>query len=149
MRRFEIVSEFIDKDVLIPARKTKGSAGYDLELAEDLIIGPGEIGYAKTGLKVKMSQDEVLLIYPRSSLFRNTKNGLILPNSVGVIDSDYYNSVDTEGQIFIQLYNISKVNVIIKKGERVAQGIFQKVLFVTDEDEPVAIRTGGFGSTNN
>ncbi len=149
MRKFEIVSEFISKNVTIPVRKTKGSAGYDIELAEDLTIEPNELGYAKTGLKVKMGQDEVLFVYARSSLFKNTNNGLILPNSVGVIDSDYYNSPDSEGQIFIQLYNLSKEKVTIKKGERIAQGVFQKVLFATDEEEPSHVRVGGFGSTNN
>ncbi len=148
MRKFEIVKEFIDTDVKLPVRKTKGSAGYDLELAEDLIIQPGELGYAKTGLKVKMNDDETLFVYARSSLFKNTNNGLILPNSVGVIDSDYYDSNETEGQIFIQLYNISNKEVIIKKGERVAQGVFKKILFVTDEESPEEVRTGGFGSTN-
>ncbi len=149
MRKFEIVSDFVGRNILIPTRKTRGSAGYDLQLAEDLVLEPGELGYAKTGLKVKMNQDEVLLIYARSSLFKNTKKGLLLPNSVGVIDSDYYNSDETEGQIFVQLYNISKEVVTVKKGERIAQGIFQKVLFATDEEEPTSVRTGGFGSTNN
>ncbi len=148
MRFFEVVSEFKDKGVTIPVRKTKGSAGYDLELAEDLTIEPGELGYAKTGLKVKMNSDEALFVYARSSLFKNTNNCLILPNSVGIIDSDYYDSFETEGQIFIQFYNISNKRVVLKKGERIAQGVFKKVVFVTDESEPVSIRTGGFGSTN-
>ncbi len=149
MRKFEVVTEFMGKGVSIPIRKTKGSAGYDLELAEDLIIEPGELGYAKTGLKVKMNQDEALFIYARSSLFKSTNKGLILPNSVGVIDSDYYNSNESEGQIFVQLYNISKEAVCLKKGERVAQGVFKKVLFSLDEEKPVSVRTGGFGSTSN
>ena len=82
----------------------------------------------------------------RSSL--TIRHGLILPNSVGIIDSDYYNNPTNDGLIHVQLYNISKKTVTLKKGERIVQGLFRKYLTVQDEDEILTMRTGGLGSTD-
>ena len=144
MRGFKIVSFFEDKGINSPRRKTKASAGYDLEAAEDVVLNPGEVKLVPTGVKAYMPEDEVLLIYIRSSLA--VKKGLILANGVGVVDADYYDNPENEGHIMIPLFNPGKEPVTIRKGERIAQGIFTKYL-KTDDDQTDAERTGGFGST--
>ena len=146
MRGFRIAKGYENKEIELPKRSTSRSAGYDISLAEDLTIEPGKIGLGATGIKAFMQDDEVLMMVPRSSLPR--KYGLILPNSVGIIDSDYYGNPTNDGLIHIQLYNIGSETVTIKKGERVVQGIFRKYLTVQDEDEILTMRTGGFGSTD-
>lgn len=144
-RGFEIVSSYKDKEIRLPRRKTNHSAGYDLEAAETILIAPLGIGKIPTGLKAYMLPDEMLNVYARSSLFQ-TKN-CILVNAVAVIDADYYNNPGNEGHIILTLLNMSNQSVSIVKGERFAQGVFQKYL-KTDDDEPTsAIRMGGYGST--
>ncbi|GAV26350.1 deoxyuridine 5'-triphosphate nucleotidohydrolase [Carboxydothermus islandicus] len=144
MRGFKIVSFFEDKGINIPRRKTKASAGYDLEAAEDVVLNPGEVKLVPTGVKAYMPEDEVLLIYIRSSLA--VKKGLILANGVGVVDADYYDNPENEGHIMVPLFNPGKEPVTIRKGERIAQGIFTKYL-KTEDDQAEGQRTGGFGST--
>ena len=92
-----------------------------------------------------MMDDEVLKLYPRSSLSRRLS--VTIPNNVGIIDKDYFGNPVNDGAIFVALWNFGTETIHIKKGERVAQGIFQKYLICPDEDEIVATRNGGFGST--
>ena len=149
LRGFEIAKGFENKGINIPYRKTKYSAGYDIEAAEDTVIPSFKKGMAptlvKTGLKAYMQDDEVLMLYNRSS--NPKKKGLILANSVGVVDKDYYGNTDNDGHFMFALYNIKDEDVLIKKGEAIGQAIFQKYL-VTDDDNAEGIRDGGFGSTN-
>ena len=91
-----------------------------------------------------MELNEYLSIFIRSSLA--FKKGLMLANSTGIIDCDYYNNPDNEGHIMIAYYNTKDVSYTIKKGERIAQGIFMKYL-TTDDDDASGIRMGGIGST--
>ncbi|GAV21636.1 dUTP diphosphatase [Carboxydothermus pertinax] len=144
MRGFEVVSFYAEKNINLPRRKTRASAGYDLEAAIDVEINPGEVKLVPTGLKAFMPEDEVLLIYIRSSLA--VKRGLLLANGVGVVDADYYNNPENEGHILVPLFNPQGKPVAIKKGERIAQGIFTKYQ-KTYDDEAYDVRTGGFGST--
>ena len=148
-RGFEIAKGFEDKNINIPIRKTKYSAGYDVEAAEDTTIPSFKKGtnptLIKTGIKAYMQDDEMLLLYNRSS--NPKKKGLILANSVGVVDKDYYGNPDNDGHIMIAFYNIKEEDIEIKKGEAIGQAIFQKYL-VTDDDEAEGERKGGFGSTN-
>lgn len=148
-RGFEIAKGFEDKNINLPIRKTKYSAGYDIEAAEDVIIPSFKKGNSptlvKTGLKAYMQDDEMLLLYNRSS--NPKKKGLILANSVGVVDKDYYGNIDNDGHIMFAFYNIKDEDVEIKKGEAIGQAIFQKY-FVTDNDNAEGKREGGFGSTN-
>lgn len=146
MRGFEIAKGFEKLDVKIPKRSTKRSAGYDFALIEETVIPANGIVAGKTGLKSYMNDDEVLFIYPRSSLAR--KRGLMLSNNVGVVDADYYNNQDNDGHIMISLLNFTSKDVVLPKGERVAQGIFQKYLKSTDEERVTSNREGGFGSTD-
>ena len=148
-RGFEVAKGFEDKNINLPIRKTKYSAGYDIEAAEDVIIPRFKKGtnptLVKTGLKAYMQDDEMLLLYNRSS--NPKKKGLILANSVGVVDKDYYGNVDNDGHIMFAFYNIKDEDVEIKKGDAIGQAIFQKYL-ITDDDSAEGEREGGFGSTN-
>ena len=148
-RGFEIAKGFEDKGINLPVRKTKYSAGYDIEAAEDTVIPSFKKGMnptlVKTGLKAYMQDDEVLLLYNRSS--NPKKKGLIIPNSVGVIDKDYYGNPDNDGHFMFAFYNMKDEDVLIKKGEAIGQAIFTKFL-ITDDDNAEGERKGGFGSTN-
>ena len=148
-RGFEVAKGWEDKDINLPERKTAKSAAYDLESAEDITIPSYKKGQAPTliptGLKAYMQDDEVLMLFPRSS--GPKKQGIVFPHSSGIIDADYYGNPDNDGHIMIQCLNIKNEDVFIKKGERVGQGIFTKYL-ITDDDNAKGDRTGGFGSTN-
>lgn len=142
-RGFEVVTGF--DQAIIPLRGTSGSAGYDFCSYEEVTIEPNQTIMIQTGIKAYMLDDEVLQIYPRSSL--GVKKHLRLANSVGIIDSDYYNNENNEGHIMIPLFNFGNEPITIRQGERVAQGIFSKYL-ITDTDQVSVKRSGGFGSTN-
>ena len=148
-RGFEIARGFENKGINLPIRKTKYSAGYDVEAAEDTILPSFKKGMAptliKTGIKAYMQEDEVLMLYNRSS--NPKKKGLVVANSVGVIYKDYYGNPDNDGHIMFAFYNMKAEDILIKKGEVVGQAIFQKYL-TTDDDNADGERTGGFGSTN-
>ena len=145
MRGFEIANGYNNKHVRIPKRSTPGSAGYDLETIESITIEPGAIVRAPTGLKAYMQNDEVLKLYPRSSL--PVKFGVTILNNVGIIDADYYSNPDNDGAIFVQLFNFTDKTCYIPARTRIAQGIFVKYL-TTDADEVATNqRSGGFGST--
>ncbi|MBF0787426.1 MULTISPECIES: dUTP diphosphatase [unclassified Streptococcus] len=144
-RGFELVSHFTDES-LLPKRETAHAAGYDLKVAERIVLAPGEIQLVPTGVKAYMQTGEVLYLYDRSSNPR--KKGLVLINSVGVIDGDYYGNPANEGHIFAQMQNITDKTVVLEVGERIVQAVFASFLLV-DGDEATGTRTGGFGSTGN
>lgn len=149
LRGFEIAKGFEQSKINLPVRKTKYSAGYDIEAAEDVIIPSFKKGMkptlVKTGLKAYMQDDEVMLLYNRSS--NPKKKGLIMANSVGVIDKDYYGNPDNDGHFMFAFYNIKEEDITIRKGEAIGQAIFQKYL-VSDDDDAQGKRIGGFGSTS-
>ena len=143
MRRgFEKVSGY--EYVNFPKRKTKQSVGYDIESAVNVVINPGETKLIPTGIKVYMDENEWLGIYIRSSIA--VKYGIVLANSVAVIDSDYYNNPDNEGHIMLPIRNVSGMPYTVKKGDRIAQGIFHQY-YKIDDDSADGNRTGGIGST--
>ena len=148
-RGFEIAKGFEEAKINLPKRSTKNSAGYDIEAAEDCIIPAFKLGQkptlVKTGLKAYMKSDEVLILANRSS--NPGKKGLILANSIGVVDSDYYGNPDNDGHIMFAFYNIKEEDIEIKKGDCVGQAIFMPFL-IADNDEVEGARIGGFGSTN-
>ena len=148
-RGFEIAKGFEDKGINLPIRKTKYSAGYDIEAAEDTIIPafkPGQKpSLVKTGVKGYCMEDEYFMLFNRSS--NPIKKGLVLANSVGIIDSDYYNNSDNDGHLMFAFYNFSEQDVEIKKGDAIGQAIFNKFL-TTDNDQAGGQRMGGFGSTS-
>jgi dUTP pyrophosphatase len=145
MRGFERAKGFENLSFPMPTRSTKFSAGYDIALIEDTLIPAGQVVYGKTGIKAFMKDNEVLKIYPRSSLAK--KHHLTLGNNVGIVDKDYYNNPDNDGHIMINLRNFGTEDVMLNKGERVAQAIFETYLTSPYEERIESTRNGGFGST--
>jgi len=133
-------------DARLPRRATAQSAGYDLYpyIAEPLTIPPGAIALIRTGLKAYMPPGWVLLLVVRSSV--GIKRRLVIPNSIGVIDADYADNPDNEGEIFLALWNIGDQPQTIQPTDRLAQGIFVPYGVVAD-DAADAVRGGGIGST--
>lgn len=144
MKHFKGIASFFE-DIQLPTRADVGSAGYDFYSVEDARIEVGGQHTFWTNIKAYMQQDEVLQIYPRSSI--GVKLGLVLANTVGIIDSTYYSNQDNDGNIGIVLKNMGTDPVIINAGDRIAQGVFMKYL-VADEDNTMSTeRIGGFGSS--
>lgn len=146
-RGFEVIQAYKDQSINLPHRNTEHSAGYDFECAVETVILPGQIVPVPTGIKAYMQENEVLQIYARSSLAM--KKHLVLINSVGIIDKDYYNNESNEGHIQILLMNYGKESIKLPKGERIAQGIFMSFLLADNEKKSNVKRLGGFGSTGN
>ncbi len=136
--------ERLYNDIVIPTRSTIGSAGYDFVTITKFTIRPGETRIIPTGVKAYMDYGEFLAIYIRSSL--SIKHGIKLVNSVAIIDSDYHNNRNNEGHIMIAITNTSDKPYVFEKGDKIAQGIFQK-FYLTDDDEVTSVRKGGIGST--
>lgn len=147
-RGFQYVKRIENKDFELPKRSTEKSAGYDFFNPERIEISPYHIGddpiMVKTGVKVKMPENEFLMLVNRSS--NPKKKKLVIPNSLGIIDADYYNNSDNNGEMMFAFYNLSQETIIIEKGEKLGQGIFIKYE-KTDNDFTEGIRSGGFGST--
>lgn len=139
------IKDMYDK-LQIPKRATAQSAGYDFCTPFDIRLNPGQTVKVPTGIRARMGEDWVLMIFPRSGL--GFKYRLQLNNTVGIIDSDYYYS-DNEGHIFIKITNDSNEGktVDIKAGSGFAQGVFVPY-GITEDDEVSNIRNGGFGSTD-
>ena len=181
--KFEVVSRFADQAIALPTRGTFYSAGYDFEVAEDVIIDPIEdlrtdilheytrgsgcysvspvsldemaaltkTAMAKptlvsTGVKCELDADQYLELRVRSSC--PLKYWLILANGVGIIDADYYNNPDNEGEIFFQMINLSPLPIYLKKGDRIGQGIIKHYDRTVNDRIREIERSGGFGSTN-
>lgn len=147
MRKFEIAKGFEDRGVVIPQRKTAKSAGYDIIALtdEDVYLIPGQSVNLATGLKACMEDDEVMLLFIRSSLGIN--KGITLSNSCAVIDADYYNNPDNDGHFILSIVNTSNAVQYIPARSRVAQAVFVKYLTV-DDDNATGERIGGIGSTD-
>ncbi len=128
----------------LPVRATKGSAGYDFCCPFEVTLRPDETIKIPTGIRCRIDEGYVLQIYPRSSF--GFKYQMALLNTVGIIDSDYYEA-DNEGHIIIAVANHGNKDMVIKQGERFAQGLFVRY-YLADEGEVKADRHGGFGSTN-
>ena len=148
IRGFELITQEMKKNTevaILPYQKTIHSAGYDFHSPIKVII-PGKNKITVwTDIKSYMKEDEVLLLYIRSSL--GIKKSITLANGTGVIDSDYYNNKSNEGNIGICLQNNSEKEIIIEKNEAVAQGVFVKYL-KSDNGNSEDKREGGIGSTN-
>lgn len=136
----------IYKDIKLPKRATTGSAGYDFFVPTDVAIEAGAEILIPTGIRVKIDPGYVLMIFPRSSL--GFKYRLQLDNTVGIIDSDYYNA-ENEGHIMCKLINDSREDKIIelKAKSGFVQGVFLPFA-ICDDDEVSEERIGGFGSTS-
>ena len=126
-RGFESIKGYT---AVLPKRKTKGSAGYDISVPQRTVLPAGKLTVVGTGLKAYMLDDEYLAVHIRSSM----------------AIKDYYGNVDNDGHIQLPLLNLDTKDIILEKGERVAQGIFMKYL-LTDDDNSTDTRNGGIGST--
>lgn len=150
-RKFEYVTKVLstgyemkEPDFALPKRATKNSVAYDIYSPIDFEIKPKETFMLWTGIKAKFQEDEALLINVRNSM---GKKHIMLANSQGWIESDYYNNLDNEGEIGLMLYNYGNDTFKVSKNDRIAQAMFIKYL-ITDDDNSNKERTGGFGSTN-
>ena len=148
MRKFEIVKDKMRKypeaNIKMPNRATKNSAGYDLYSPIETTIAPNETKLIFTDIKAKFGKNEVLLVMVTSGM---GKRGLIAANGVGVIDSDYYNNENNDGNIGIMLHNFSSNEYQIKAGDKIGQCIFTNFLTTDNECAISTKRIGGFGST--
>ena len=157
MRKFEKISkEQYEKDlkelcsyedISIPTRSTKHSAGYDFKSPIEFTLNPGESKKVPTGIKASMNEDEFLAILVRSSM--GFKYNMRLCNQVGIVDSDYYNNPDNEGDIIIALETVRPdTDCCFKQGDAIAQGIIVP-FYKVEDDNAEGDRVGGFGSTGN
>lgn len=184
---FEKVSRFSDVDLPMPVRGTAQSAGYDLVVAEDIVIPPisffqdkirfntpetrfkpedyygfinpmtldevakatkelkAKVTLVSTGMKCHLEEGQYLELVARSST--PLKHWLIIGNSVGIIDADYCDNPDNEGEIFFQVINLAPFAIQLKRGDKIGQGII-KTYGVTDDDNASGERLGGLGSTS-
>lgn len=168
-RGFEIVTKYKEQEIELPERATRHAAGYDFKAAEDVVIPtiwnilmknqtmqgmdsfPEEnqsylvSTLVPTGIKAYMQNDEYLQLANRSS--NPMKNQLSMPNGVGIIDADYYGNEKNEGHIYFQFINYGLTDYVVKKGDRIGQGIFIPYLKADDDKSEGVLRTGGFGSS--
>lgn len=132
-------------EITLPTRGTKNSAGYDFYCPIDITLLPAQKTLIWSDVKVDMEEGEYLAMHIRSSL--GIKQGIILSNITGIIDKDYYENPNNDGNIGFALLNTSGVGVEIKRGDRICQGIFSKY-YITDDDAPLSeVREGGIGSS--
>ena len=150
LRRFQTDWREVFGDVAVPAlpalprRATSGSAGYDFFSPLAFTLAPGACIRIPTGVRARIDDGWVLMLFPRSGL--GFKYRLQLDNTVGIIDADYYHALN-EGHIMIKVTNNGSKQLSLRKGDRFAQGIFIPY-GITEDDEASEERTGGFGSTN-
>ena len=132
--------------IKLPERKTECSCGYDFSTPYEVVLNPNERRVIPTGIKaVDMAENSALLLYIRSSV--GIKKGVVFSNGTGVIDSDFANNADNDGDIHLALWNTSDEIVRFEMGERIAQGVFVRYM-ITVDDSASGVRTGGIGSTN-
>lgn len=147
-RKFEYISTVTNPDFSLPKRSTKYSAGYDFFAPERIEIPPYHIGdnpyLVKTKVKAYMENNEYLALVNRSS--NPKKKKLVIPNGIGIVDADYTDNPDNEGELGFLFYNLSNEPVVLEKGDKIGQGIFQKYL-ITDNDNAEGERLGGWGSS--
>ncbi len=147
MRKFEIVNaRTSDGEIKMPVRATKNSAGYDFYTPIDFEIEPQGVKLVFSDIKAQFEPNEVLILCTTSGM---GKKGIVLANGIGVIDADYYNNVNNEGNIGFLLRNLSDDKITFKKGDKIGQGIFTNFLTIDNEAEISNERVGGFGSTVN
>ena len=125
-------------------RATKHSAGYDIFSPIDCVIEPNEMQMIWTNVKAQFEPDEVLFLCVTSGM---GKRGIMVANTLGIIDCDYYSNPGNDGNLGFRLYNFSKEPYVIKAGDKIGQGVFMKFLTIDDEEEITNERVGGFGST--
>ncbi|MBE0506317.1 MAG: dUTP diphosphatase [Marinospirillum sp.] len=142
----KILDQRLGNSLPLPTYATEGSAGMDLRalLDEALVINPGETHLVRTGLAIHLADPGLAgMILPRSGL--GHKHGIILGNTVGLIDSDY------QGELMISVWNRGQTSFTLEPGERLAQyvvvPVVQVQLEVVDNFDASQRGEGGFGSS--
>ncbi len=143
----KIMNPLMGSSIPLPTYATQGSAAMDLRacLAEALTVHPGDTVLVPSGIAISIHDPSlVALLVPRSGL--GIKHGIVLANTIGVIDSDY------QGEIGIGIYNRGRTAYTIEPGERICQMLFvpvtQAALNVVEEFSMDSVRgAGGFGHT--
>lgn len=128
-------------DARLPARATDGSACFDLSAAASAVLVRGKVELVRTGLKVRCPPGTFLEVRPRSGL---ASRGVLMVNAPGTVDSDY------AGEVRVPLTYLFEGRYRIEVGDRIAQVRLvggDPTTFRKGRVEPVASRTGGFGST--
>lgn len=141
------IEEFYE-NIILPERKTKYSAGYDIATALPVLILPGQSKVIPTGIKAVFAEEEMetwcLKLYARSSV--GIKDRVIVTNAVGIIDSDYQ-FAENDGDMMLALTNIGSSEKMYRPGHRICQAIFE-IHGITSDDAAFGKRTGGLGSTS-
>ncbi|GHF92407.1 dUTPase [Deinococcus piscis] len=148
-RGFELVApqhrQHPDTEISLPRRGTRHSAGYDFVTPAGFTVQPGEMVRVTTDVKAYMGPGEVLQLYVRSSV---GLRGLMLANTVGIVDADYYSNPDNDGNIILALRNLGAEPLTAQAGDRVAQGVFVPYLLADGDDLNMGgERAGGYGHT--
>lgn len=143
MKKLGVKVKILNPDAIIPKYQTEEAAGFDLHSVEEKTVKAGEREVIKTGLAVALPKGYELQVRPRSGLA--LKNGITVLNTPGTVDSDY------RGELMVILFNTSKEDFAVKKGERIAQAIIKEILqadfAVVEELDSTERGAGGFGST--
>ncbi len=143
VQRLKVAVKRIDKSLPLPVYATAGSVGFDLLCRENTEVLPRQIALIPGNVIVQIPAGYFLLLTLRSSTPR--RKNLLIPNGVGIVDQDYAGEGD---ELKVQVFNFRDEAVQIRKGERIAQGLFLPVMHVEwDEIEEVGQGRGGFGST--
>ena len=145
-RYFEVVRDKFRKtngEITLPTRATKSSIAYDFYSPVTITIPPMQSVMIWTDVKAHFNEDEALLLNVRSSM---GKHPVMIANTQGWIESDYYNNPDNDGNIGCRLFNLSTEPYVINVGDRIMQGMFIKYL-VADNGNTDNTRQGGFGSS--
>ncbi|MEG1801515.1 MAG: dUTP diphosphatase [Oscillospiraceae bacterium] len=148
-RGFEKVADRFKKhsgdiEIKLPQRGTEHSIAYDIFSPIDGVIKPMERLFIWTDVKAYFGTDEALIMNVRSSM---GSVPIIMANSQGWIESDYYSNSENDGNLGVNLFNLGKEEYVIKAGDRIAQCMFINYL-ASDNGNTDLKRTGGFGSTN-
>lgn len=139
----EVRIKKLQPGIQLPEYQTGGAAGFDLASSENVAIPPKMHRLVGTGLAIETPEGYMLMLTPRSSLFKRT--GLVMANSVGIVDADYSGDED---EVKLSLLNTTSSVVQIIKGERLANGLFvpvSRVDFLSVDS--LGRSRGGFGST--
>ena len=149
MRKFEYVKRVSSNIgipgvlVPLPTRSTECSAGYDIYSPDSFILKPGDGIELLTGFKIYLEKRDVFITVPRSSYGRK---GIIFTTTLGIIDADYVDNPENEGEVHLFLKNWGNEDIKVNRGDRISQGLIMRYK-VTDDDAVKTKRTGGVGST--
>jgi dUTP pyrophosphatase len=145
MQELRVEIKRIDSSLPLPTYATEGAVGFDLLCREDTEVAPRRLGLIPGNVIVRTPPGYMLLLTLRSSTPR--RKGLLIPHGLGIIDQDYCGEGD---ELLIQVFNFREEAVTVKRGERVAQGIFVPIVHATwDEVDGMGPGRGGFGSTGS